>query len=192
MEERGGPHRIVSILRTLLLVWCLVPLTSHAGGGVRHLLFGLDSSLAYDVVVGGCPVAIQANPGPSGELAFVAATAGSVLASPSDLLAPGANPGAPARGDAVSEPTPNPARDTFDLKIVMDQGGEVRISIIEAATGRSRHVVREDLPRGENRVRISLPARLASGCYLVWVEAGGETRARKLHLLRGGSRVPNR
>ncbi len=129
---------------------------------------------------------LGAQPSPEGDITFVASASGPVRVVPNDVPGLACAPSASPPGLGVSQPMPNPTGGSFEMRIGADHAGEVRINLIEGATGRSRYTRTLAIPRGETPVRIVIPARLASGVYLVRVERGADAVVRKLLLLHGG------
>ncbi len=85
-------------------------------------------------------------------------------------------------------PSPNPARGATTLDYALSRPGRVRLAVFDAA-GRLVQALRDgELPAGEHRERFALrdPAgrALASGLYLIRLEAEGQVLTRRLVAIR--------
>jgi hypothetical protein len=192
LGEWRDPLWLVRFRLAALVLFIMAILPSIARSEIRHSVFGLNPRTTYDVYVQGCAVVLGAHPSPEGDITFVASSAGPVRVVPNDVPGLACAPSASLPGLGVSQPMPNPAEGSFEMRIGADHAGEIRLSLIEAATGRSRYTRNLAIPRGETLVRIAIPARLASGVYLVRVERGKDAVVRKLLLLHGGPGMPKR
>ena len=101
----------------------------------------------------------------------------------------GASPWSPSeaavRAEAVEALTiyPNPAAGRAWIAFALEEGGEVRLAVCDAL-GREVAVLADGLVEaGQHRVTLD-GAGLASGIYLVRLEAGARVETRRLTLVR--------
>jgi PKD repeat protein len=104
---------------------------------------------------------------------------GAFAVSCETTLAPGV---APARF-ALGEATPNPFNPVARLDLQVPMAGPVRADLFNMAGQHMDTVFRGQLPAGTHALRVD-GSRLASGVYLLQVEAGADRAVRKLILLK--------
>lgn len=102
---------------------------------------------------------------------------------------PATDVGAPATpGLSLGSAVPNPFNPSTTLRYTTVSGGFVRLSIHDAQGRLVRDVVREIRPAGEHEARwdgTTVSGETASsGVYFVRLESAGETRTRKIVLLK--------
>jgi hypothetical protein len=188
LDEWTDPLWVHYLRLAVLLLIFLGTLPTITYASIRHSVFGLNPHLTYDVYVGDTAVLTEACPSPSGDLTFLAPSANPVRVVPNRVPFSADMPVSPDRGLGVAPPMPNPTGGSFEMRMGAEWAGEVRVSLIEGATGRARYAERFFLSGGETQLCMKVPEHLASGLYLVRVESGAKAAARKLLLLRDGGR----
>jgi len=185
LEEWRDPLWVIRFLTPTASFLCLLTvLCLPARADTRHSVFGLNPGLTYDVYVGGQKILSGASPTATGDLSFMAPVSDPVRLVPIESPHFAGAPASCAAGFAVSLPTPNPSTGAFTVRIRLESAENLRVRVIEAATGRQRHEERLHLSPGEHELRIALRGRVASGLYVVRVEVGDAAVAHKLLVLR--------
>jgi hypothetical protein len=100
---------------------------------------------------------------------------GPATAVPEVLVAPG--------GLALGESAPNPVRGTCEIPFRVPTAGRATLFLYDVQGRLVRRLVDGEVAAGDNRTTL-LPSGLVSGVYYYRLEAGGESVARKLVLVR--------
>jgi len=89
---------------------------------------------------------------------------------------------------ALSESRPNPFAAATQFEVTLERPGPVEVAIFDLGVRRLYTVHRGDLPAGTHEFtwdgRLADGSRASAGVYFYRVDAGDETLARKLVLLR--------
>jgi hypothetical protein len=95
---------------------------------------------------------------------------------------------APSLRFQLASPEPNPSRGSAGLRFAIPQAGRVRLAIYDVTGRLVRTLVDQVLQAGWHPMTWthtdSRGARVASGVYMVRLEAAGEVRTRKMVLAR--------
>ena len=106
-----------------------------------------------------------------------------VAAVPFRIGMPTATDDRPDAGVVLTPPAPNPLQDQTTIQYALAEGGAVRLAIYDALGRQVAVLVDGPQPRGPHDV-VWNPAALASGAYVVVLEAGGEAATQRVTVVR--------